>query len=62
VRKRLHQQTNMGDVSTESLVETALQIAEERKKIVEEMRRALLSNDDQALKPLASKLCGLENE
>lgn len=62
MKKRLHQQTNMGDVSTESLAETALQIAEERKKILEEMRGALLSKDDEALKQLASKLCGLEND
>ena len=62
MRKRLHQATNIGEASTASLVETALQIAEERKKIVEEMRRALLSNDDEALKKLASKLCGLEHD
>ena len=62
MRKRLHQQTNMGEVSTVSFVETALQIAEERKKILEEMRGALLSKDDKALKQLASKLCGLEND
>ena len=62
MRKRLHQATNIGEASTASLVETALQIAEERKKIVEEMRRALLSNDDEALKQSASKLCGVEND
>ncbi len=48
--------------ATTSFVETALQVAEERRKILEELRRALLSNDDEALKQLASKLCGLEND
>jgi len=48
--------------STTSLVETALQVAEERRKIIEEMRRALLSKDDEALKQLASKLCGIEDD
>ena len=62
MRKRLHQATNIGEASTASLVETALQIAEERKKIVEEIRTALISDNHEALKRVAWKLCGLEDD
>ncbi len=62
MRSRLHKQINMGEVSAVSLAETALQIAEERKKILEEMRTALISDDHEALKRVASKLCGLEDD
>jgi len=53
---------NQHEVSTTSIVETALQVAEERRRILEQMRDALLSNDIEALKRLASMLCGLEDD
>jgi len=53
---------NQDAASATSLVETALQIAKERQKILEEMRTALISDDHEALKRVASKLCGLAND
>jgi len=46
--------------STDGLIEVALQIAEKRKAILNEMRAALQSNDDKKLKKLALQLCGIE--
>ena len=46
--------------STDGLIEVALQIAEKRKVILNEMRAALQSNDDKKLKKLALQLCGIE--
>ena len=44
------------------IIETALKVAEERRIILEQLREALLSNDIEALKRLASRLCGLEDD
>jgi len=44
------------------IIETALKVAEERRIILEQLREALLSNDIDALKRLASRLCGLEDD
>jgi len=63
VRKKIHQQTdNLEVLSTTGIIDTALQIANERRRILKEMRVALLSQDDEELRKLASKLCGLEND
>ena len=40
----------------------ALKVAEERRIILEQMRDAILSEDIEALKRLASKLCGFEDD
>ena len=53
---------NQDTASAKTLVDTALQIAKERQKILEEMRTALISDDHEALKRVASKLCGLAND
>ncbi len=44
------------------IIETVLKVAEERRIILEQLREALLSNDIEALKRLASRLCGLEDD
>jgi len=46
----------------QDIIETALKVAEERRRILEQIRDALLSDDIEALKLLASKLCGLEDD
>ncbi len=53
---------NLDEASAASIVKTALQIAEERLRMLEKMRAALLSDDHKALKRVASKLCGLAND
>lgn len=47
-------------MSVESLINNALAIAEARRKIVGEMRSALLSKDDRKVIELAAKLCGVK--
>ena len=44
------------------IIETALKVAEERRIILEQMREAILSDNIEALKRLASMLCGLEDD
>jgi len=44
------------------IIETALKVAEERRIILEQLRDALLSDDTETVKRLASKLCGLEDD
>jgi len=45
--------------STAILVETALRIAKQRRKIVDQMRASLVKKDDGELKRLAALLCGV---
>ncbi len=46
----------------QGIIETALKVAEERRIILKQLRDALLSDDIETLKRLASKLCGLEDD
>ncbi len=56
------QADNVGGTSVKGMIDAALQIADDRRRILEEMQSALLSDDIEALKRLASKLCGLEDD
>ncbi len=44
------------------IIETALKVSEERRIILEQLREALLSDNIEAMKRAASKLCGLEDD
>ncbi|MEE8114545.1 MAG: hypothetical protein V3T23_09335 [Nitrososphaerales archaeon] len=56
------QADNVGGTSVKGMIDAALQIADDRRRILEEMQSALLSDDIEALKRLASKLCGDEDD
>ncbi len=56
------QADNVGGTSVKGMIDAALQIADDRRRILEEMQSALLSDDIEALKRLASTLCGLEDD
>lgn len=49
------------DHSLSSLVDVALQIAEERAKILGQMKKALIEHDDKLALKLAKQLCGIDN-
>ena len=48
--------------NSSNIVETALRIAEERRRILEKMRHALKEKDDERVKELAVLLCGMQND
>ena len=56
------QADDVGGRSVKGMIDAALQIADDRRRILEEMQSALLSDDIEALKRLVSKLCGDEDD
>ncbi len=48
-------------MDNQGIIETALKVAEERSIILKQLREALLSDNIEALKRAASKLCGLKD-
>ncbi len=49
-------------IDNQGIIETALKVAEERRMLLEQLREAILSDNIEAMKRLASKLCGLEDD
>jgi hypothetical protein len=52
----------MANVNTNALIDAALDIAQERRDILTELRAALETGDHLRALSLARKLCGLEDE
>lgn len=49
------------NINLAAAVDAALQIAEERAKILAQMKEALLKGDDEASRKFARQLCGIED-
>ena len=52
----------MANLNTNALMETALEITQERRKILNKLRAALEARDDSQALHFARTLCGLDDE